>query len=163
MARNQYAKKKVDDANNLVAFTFSDGRVLTAGMDEFNISIIRRLALHGLSQKIGDSYAGDESVREAFDSANETLNDLLKGEWSTRTPGEPKIGLLIDGLFRVRQVKDPAITIERVRAVVEAMDAEKKKALRANPQIKSAMADIQAERLRAEAEKSIEDTDALFA
>lgn len=160
--RGSKAVKTVDGAQGTVTFKFANGSELVARPGEFSDEIRTRLMLHGASQKIGDSYADDESVAEAYLSAKEVIAALERGVWSERTPGEPRIGLLVEGLLRVRQKSHPDATMEQCQAVVESMDAEKKKALRANPQIKAAMAEIQAERARAEAEKSAESVDNLF-
>lgn len=160
--RGSKAVKTVDPKEGTVTFKFADSRELVVHPGEFSDEVRTRLMLHGASQKIGDSYADDESVGEAYLSAKEVIDTLSRGVWSERTPGEPRIGLLVEGLLRVRAKSHPDTTMEQCQTVVEAMDAEKKKALRANPQIKAAMAEIQAERARAEAEKSAESVDNLF-
>lgn len=155
--RNAVCKKTVDDATGKIRFAFSDGRELVADASAIPEAVSGRLMLHGLSQKVGDSYAGAESVDEAYESARETIEQLVAGTWTTRTAGEPRIGLVVEALARVA-----GQTVEKAKAVYEKLDDDGKKAIRAHKGVKAAMDAIRAERSAKAAEGEAVDIGNLF-
>lgn len=123
-----------------------------------------RSALHGISQRIGDSYAGAKSVQEAYDSAKSVFDELVAGNWSApRSAGGPRTTLLAEALVRVTKgnKKLPTLTLEQAIEVVSEADDDTKKGLRNSPDIKKAIAQIQLERAEAEqaqeGQKSLEE------
>lgn len=136
--------KEVTDAG--VRITFTNGETLSLDFSALSDEMKAKLMGHGASQKLGDASAGAETVEEAIAETRKVLERLLAGDWkSVRESGAgPKIGLLVEALARVTQ-KD----VGECRDVVEALDDEQKKKLRAHPAVKAAMADIRAERERA--------------
>jgi len=159
MPKQQIAKKTVNQETGVVEFKFSNDNVLSIDVGTLSPEVTRRLALHGLSQKIGDSYAGAESVEDAYEVASEVAVMLRDGKWTERTAGEPRTSALSEALAKVA-----GQTIEASKAVVDAMNDEQRKALRNHPQVKVAMAEIRAEKERAKASTSpIESLGALFA
>src|SRR3990172_663049 len=120
--RNEIAKKSVDLDNGSVTFAFADaGEDITVSLSKVPEANQNRLALHGLSQKCGDSYAGAESVAEARESVLGVQEMLYSGEWSTRAPGEPRTAVLAEALSRAQ-----GITIEEAKKGLEAIDAADK-------------------------------------
>lgn len=160
MAKQQIAKKTVDTSAAVVAFAFTNGKELTAALDGLAEDVLKRLALHGLSQKLGDAYAGAESVDDAYEAAADVYETLKGGKWTERTAGEPRTSSLVEALFRVM---DGAQELDACKAVVENMDDEQRKALRAQPAIKAALANIAAEKAQAKAAEKPFDPSALFA
>ena len=149
------AKKSVSADG--VLFNFADGKNLSLGIDALPEEIQRKLAIHGLSQKVGDSYAGAESIAEAFASAEEVWKNLLAGLWSAKVQ---RGGKLVEALHRATG-KD----LETCRGLVEGMDDKAKAELRKHVQIKEALAEMEVERakaLAAAAEGEEEDLKALF-
>ena len=64
------ATKEVQDNGVKITFSDADSTVLDMGLDELTEDMVKQLALHGLSQKVGDSYSGsgkdlDEAVKLA--------------------------------------------------------------------------------------------------
>jgi hypothetical protein len=131
-----------------VTITFANGEVLALNFDSLSDDIKFKLMGHGASQKLGDASAGTETVEEAIAETKKVLERLIAGDWkSVRESGaSPKIGLLVEALARLTQ-RD----VGECFAVVEGMDDETKKKLRAHPQLKAVMADIRAEREKAKA------------
>lgn len=90
--RNEIATKKIRDDATGVDFNFSNGTVLSAELANLpelvntkhgQVNTRDYLACHGLSQKIGDSYAGCGGVVEtAIDWAGATIETLERGDWS---------------------------------------------------------------------------------
>lgn len=146
MARNQMAKKVVDAEKGTVTFTFSNGKTLVADVDKLDPVLVRRLALHGLGQKVGDSYAGSETVDEAVENAGDVYEMLANGKWTERVAGEPRTSLLAEALQRVMAEGGTTKTLEDCIAAVKKLDDEGRKNLRGQPAVKAAMSAIKAER-----------------
>lgn len=151
--RNSICTKDPDPNAGTVTFKFADDTQLFFDLADVpeGSDADKALPVHGASQKIGDSYAGAESVAEAKIAATEQIALLVAGEWkAARAAGEPKIGLLIEALARVK----PDKTLDECRGVVESMDADGKKVLRDDRRIKAAIDAIKAERSAALVDKS---------
>ena len=139
------ANKEILFAEKSVRFTFADGTVRTIGLGEMQDDIITHLALHGLSQKCGDSYSGAESVGEAKEKFNSTADQLMAGDWNIARSATG--GIWVDALAAAGDV-------ERDEALEKwnSMSDEEKKAVRAHPAIKAAKAKIELQRAQAKAE-----------
>jgi len=133
------AKKVPTDSG--IRFEFIDDTVIEADMDTLPEATIRDLARHGLSQKMGDSYAGAESVTEAYTMAAGVYKNLQAGLWSVKVS---KGGKIVTALAMVTG-KSPEECLE----VWNGMSKDAQKALRGNAQIKVALAEIDAERAKA--------------
>jgi len=123
---------------NGVNFAFIDGETVEVVFSELSEDIIHNLAIHGLSQKLGDSYASAESVAEARASLIGVWNNLKAGEWNAKVS---RGGKIVEALSRVADVK-----YEDAQAKFTAMSEEDKKELRKHPKIKLALAEIEMER-----------------
>lgn len=135
------AKKasKVIDGNKLSIKFEETGDAIETTLEEYSPDIRDRLALHGLSQKLGDSYAGITDSKEAFEKVQAVLGDLLKGEWTSRVAAGPRITQLVTALAAV--TGEP---IEKCQEVVENMGDKEKKDLRAHPHVKAKLAELKA-------------------
>lgn len=146
------AERKVtkEVSGSAVIFTFHDGEALTASLETLSPEIVNQLALHGLSQKIGDSYAGEDAAN-CQTIAEAVWKSLTEGNWSTRTGegGGPRISQLAEALARVT-----GQTVQDCVAKIAEMSDDQKKDLRAHPQIKAVTAEIKLEKARADAEKA---------
>lgn len=145
---NDATEKKIKFADKssegtVATFTFGNGTVLTLDVANLSEDIQTELMLHGALQKIGDSYAGAAGDYDfALAQANKVIQNLQDGVWkSTREAGEskPKSGELVMALAELKSV-----AIEVMAAAVEAMDDEKRKAVRSHPQVKAKIAAIRA-------------------
>jgi len=143
------AEKKIE--NDVVTITaIESGESVTVDLNELSNEMQLKLALHGLSQKVGDSYAGCE-VDEIIAKATGVINDLKNGDWSSRVAGSgaPRTTLLAEAVVRAT-----GQTMEVVLGKIAEMDDDAKKNLRNHDQIKQATAAIKAERAVAAAEKA---------
>ena len=131
-----------------VVFDFADGTTVECDISQVNEAILYRLALHGLSQKVGDSYSGAESVAEAIGAARSVWSNLTEGQWAVRAA---RGGKIVEALARVTG-KDYDECLE----VYAGMTDAEKKDLRKHPQIKQAMAEIELERAQAAASQPVE-------
>lgn len=134
-----------------VVFTFTGGHVLSVSLSALKDETIERLAVHGLSQKIGDSYSGAESIETAVAAAEGVWSNLKAGKWAVKAS---RGGVLVDALMRVT-----GKTFEECLAKVQGMDEKAKKALKRHPDIMAALADIQKEAAVAAKEAAIDAPD----
>lgn len=134
-----------------VRFEFADGEFLQCDAKDISGDIITRLVLHGVSQKVGDSYAGAESIGEARLVAQAVWNNLKTGIWAAKAA---RGGKIVEALHRATgQPLD--VCLEKWADLPEG----KQKALRKHPDIKRALADIEAERAAALAEAAVPSDD----
>ena len=77
-------KKSVSVENESVTFGF-EGNSVEFRLDQLPGEMITRLALHGLSQKLGDSYADSTKVTDPEKAATDVWNNLMQGyrDWET--------------------------------------------------------------------------------
>ena len=109
---------------------------ITFDVTKCSDDIRARLALHGASQKIGDSYAGagkaEDPIAYAEEAINETIAQLYAGEWRQTGGGAgPKISDLAIALANAT-----GNTQEEAQELVDSLTDEEKKAYRANPRVK---------------------------
>lgn len=128
---------------NDVRFAFVDGEALTCDLDSLPDHIVKRLALHGLSQKVGDSYASAESVHEAQVAARGVWDNLRGGVWAVKAS---RGGKMVEALARAT-----GKPVDECLAAYQAMDKNAVAALRKHPDIKRALAEIDLERAKAQA------------
>lgn len=149
MAERKVTKEIAED-NSGVLFTFTDGSTLEAKLAELNDEMKTQLILHGISQKVGDSYAG-EDAENCETIATKTWEQLVAGAWSVRTGGSggPRISQLAEALASATGQEVSAC----VEKIADMSDAEKK-ALRKHPAIEAEIAKIKLAKAQAEAEKA---------
>lgn len=145
----QVKKAKKDIVGTVLTINFTDDTVVEVDFAKLPDAIKTQLALHGLSQKVGDSYASSESVTEAYQSAKRVADDLMAGNWSVRKAGEggPRVTLLAEAIARIA-----SRTVEEALEVIGALSEEEQKQLRGDAGVKKVMAQIKLERATKAAE-----------
>jgi len=109
MARNEIAKKvyvtptgEVTHAQPDVTkmeFRFSDGTTVTVDRTKLGKNVQAAAFWHGISQKLGDSYAGAESVDEAIESIETLLERLGADDWvKAREAAGPRPTMVVDAV-----------------------------------------------------------------
>ena len=153
MARPIKCKKATNDSS--VVFDFAHkGDAHTVSLKDFSKDIISKLALHGISQKLGDSYASAETSETAEVLFNALLKRLTAGEWAKSREsgnGSPRTSQLLQALMRATGKSE-----EDCADVLAGMDDDKKKALRSHPEVAAALATLKAEAATAKATKLAE-------
>jgi hypothetical protein len=139
MARSTKAKKTVDVEKSTVTFDGGTHGTFVADLSKLKPEIVHRLALHGLSQKLGDSYAGD--VENPVHEARGVYDELAAGNWSTRVAGEPRFTLLAEAIAAIK-----GVAVDVVQSKLEEMDEDEVAALKKNPAVKARMDHIKAQR-----------------
>jgi len=132
---------KVVNGNGIQFIFIDGGEELECSIEMLSTDIIHQLALHGLSQKVGDSYSGAESVVEARALAQGVWDNLKAGNWAVRSG---RGGKVVEAMVRATG-KDYGECL----TVWNAMDKKEQAALKAHPQMKLATAEIDLERATA--------------
>ena len=144
------------DSDPAVKIVFPDGSEHVSRLSDFKPEVVIRLALHGLSQKLGDSYAGAADEENPLGYAKESVTDvhgqLVNGDWRVTGTGGSRITLLARALARAT-----GQTVEAAQGVIDVKaeygddgkpsEAGKAflKAVRADAAIKAAVAEIKLE------------------
>lgn len=141
----QIAKKVIEGTS--ITFKWADDSETVVNLDGFSEAILQHATLHGLSQKLGDSYSGAAgNVAYAKEMFEETLNALREGDWNRKGGGISSGGIWVEALARAA-----GEDMEAALAAWNEMDDETKAATRKHPAVKLAKAEIEAERAKAKA------------
>ena len=149
-AKVKFLTKKVDEAGRKVKCVLGNGVCVELGLDELKPEIVERLALHGLSQKIGDSAANfskEENFHGAFGAMQGTADNLLQGIWAAK--GGSGTSDLAQAIAELQDVE-----IEEAEAAIARMDEDTLKIFKSHPEIKLKIAEIQKARLAAQVDKA---------
>lgn len=132
-----------------VRFTFGNGNTFEAMIADLPEVMIQRLAVHGLSQKLGDSYAGATSKGMSDDDIEQGVVDLFNairsgsfGTGRTATGGKLLVAF-------TRWAMDNGKSVAEACEAFKALSDEDKKDLRKAAPIKAKLAEIEAERAEA--------------
>ena len=150
MAEKKVSKTFDGENSDIMNFEFHQtGEKVSVNINDIPADIISRLAMHGLSQKLGDCYAGADDG-EHYGRFAAVLKDLTEGNWSTRVAsGSPRTTQLAEALAAAT-----GKTLEEAAAKLETLDEDAKKGLRAHPQIKVELANIKARKAQESAVKA---------
>ena len=153
MAATSKCKKNIREDGSGVDFVFSHGETLAVNINELSEKTVNQLVCHGISQKIGDSYAGADSVEDAHKSANEMSVRLAAGEWKTvRSGGAAKTPtLLVEAMMRALNRSH-----EDVVELLEDKSTEDRSALQNHQQIKPFILEVKIELEQAKLAKAQE-------
>lgn len=144
---------------NGVKFQLGNGTNFAAVLEDLNEGIRNQLALHGLSQKIGDSAAGcakDKAYGAAFAAMQAVYDGLKAGKWGAEREGGG--GQLISDLIQAISTLKK-MDSEAVGAAVRAADEATVKAWLKNAKINAAVLEIKSKRAKLAAKEAEEDFD----
>lgn len=137
-----------------LAFRFKNGSEVVVDFGKLPKEIIQAAAKHGVAQKIGDTYAGAETVDEAVERAEAMLESLMTGTWiSGRQATGPRIGTLLDAIVAAKAAAGQEADRNAIEAKLKGDEALRKNALK-NPAIKAEYDRIQAARAAERAKAS---------
>lgn len=122
-----------------VTFDFDEQHELVTDLANLPQEIVQRLAVHGLSQKVGDAYANNDGPADAYARAKVVYESLQAGQWNAGRSGAG--GDLVEAVMGETNQSREAVT-ERLAA----MSKEEKTALRKNAKIAARLATIKAKR-----------------
>lgn len=147
------AKKSV--VGNSLTIEFANGVTKTYDVTKIPTDVQDQLMMHGLSQKVGDSYASAETVEDAIEAAEDVFHNLVSGQWNAKGGGTG--GILAEALAAAQ-----GVSLEEAKAVVLALDDKAKTELRKHPAIKLAIAKIQLARAERLTKGGTDDLSGLF-
>lgn len=149
----QRIKREKDFASGEVNFTVIEtGDNFKVNVNDLPEDIKTSLLVHGVNAKVGDA-AADPKV-DAMVAMKATWDQLKEGVWAARSSGDGtgRTTVLAEALQRVTEQD-----LEAVQAKLAEMSDEEKKDLRSHAQVKSAIADIKAEKAKAAAKAAAKD------
>lgn len=152
MASTPKCSKDIREDLSGIDFTFAHGAVITIDLADLPESIVTQFVLHGISQKVGDSYAGCKTPEEAHEKAAALVERVKAGDWKTvrASGGSKRSSMLLEAMVLATGQSE-----DECRTVLDGMDEDQQKALKDHPAIKAQMAVIRAKRA---AEKAAEAT-----
>lgn len=125
-----------------VRFILGNGVEVQACLDNYSQEMVEKLAIHGLSQKVGDSASGfskDRDFHAAFGAMQGVEDNLRIGVWASK--GGAGTSDLVAALADLQ-----GASLEDAQAAVDRMTEEQLASVRKHPAVKKAIADIQAAR-----------------
>jgi hypothetical protein len=129
-----------------LTFVFNDGSEETFLLSDLSEKMHARLSLHGLTQKLRDSYASRPA--EAYEQVMGVWESLLGDNWTRRGEAVSRVTVLVRAILRINPDLEESAVSEKVKALSKA----DRKTLEAEPSVAAAMAEIKAEDAAARAE-----------
>lgn len=130
-----------------VRFVLGNKLEVAVSLEQLDAQTKERLMLHGLAQKVGDAAAGFSKTSDfsgAFGAMQAVADNLLNGVWTNRSGNGA--GDLVQAIADLQ-----GVSIETAQAAVDRMDEEQQTTFLKHPAIKAKMAEIKAERAKANA------------
>lgn len=136
--QNSVCKKEV--RGDVIVFTFSDGTVKEVDTSKFSDEVQRHARVHGIAQRLGDSYAGSggdvDWAKEQFEAVSIVLEG---GSWSAERGSTG--GLWVDAVAAVRGIaREDALEVWRT------LSEDQVTALKKNARVKAQYARLKADR-----------------
>lgn len=155
MARQTIAQSDV--IGGKLVFTFSNGNKVEIDPKQLSDEIRDQLVMHGLTQKIRDSFAGAKgNVAEAEASASGVVEALLAGEWNRRGGGGYGGNLLAEAIAEIKE-----IDIGEARQRLAELTEDQIDALKKSKTVKAKILEIKARRAKPDADGDDSALDAL--
>lgn len=146
-------KKVIREDGRGIDFNFINGHVLEVIVDDMPQDIKSHLMLHGASQKVGDSFAGAETVEECIEAATAVFEQLRAGQWKAQresTGGSaPRSSQLVEALVAIT-----GKSAADINAMLDSKTEDERKAIRKHPQVAAQLAAIAAQRAADRAAKA---------
>ncbi len=130
----------------MTRFIFRNGEVrehFTAPEDV----MYSRAALHGLDQKFGDEFAGEQDVEDCIEAFEQLSERLAKGDWSERkAEGVSGTSMLLRALIEHTAKVGKPKSKEELKAALKTKTPAQKKAMSAQKDIAAIIARLKLER-----------------
>lgn len=153
LVKTKFSAKSTD--NGTFTVSFGNGTVLTLDIADVPEEIHNDLILHGISQMVGDTYAGAKGNYEiAIAAATKKIEQIKSGTLTiVRGTGEskPRVGELARALSIVKSISEA-----EALALLEKCNEEQKKTIRNHPSIKLEISRARTAKAEADAAKAPE-------
>lgn len=140
----QLKKANVEVKENGLVWNWADETITEVSATDFPREILDHAILHGLKQKLADSYSGSVTVREAREAFQGVLDALLAGQWNA---GRSSSG----GIWVEALAKAAGVSVDEAREKWNSLDEDTQKDVKKNAGVKAAKAEIELERAKAKA------------
>ena len=144
------ATKRMSLETQAVTIEFTNGKVVEIALESLTPEIVTHAALHGLLQKLGDSYAGSQGDLEmAYAQCQVVADHLLEGSWNTsgRTgDGGQAFNDLVEVLGELAAERGEEMGREEIRGLLKALDKKQLAAVRKDPKVAHGLAEKDLER-----------------
>ncbi len=136
-----------------ITFEFADFDDQMVSLTDIPEPVRVALAWHGLSQKLGDSYANasKKPAEDCYDSFQSTLERLVAGEWvKAREAAGPRTSMVLEAVLAVMAAAGKPADEATKKAIAEALGekSERDRAM-ADARVKLAYEKIRLERAQA--------------
>ena len=140
------AKKIVDEKARSVRIEFRTGEIVLQEVAKLPAEIQNRLTLHGLSQKLGDSYASISDIGESIEACQSVQERLQLGDWvKAREGAGPRPTMVVDAVVAALIADGQDVSDERKAKIVTVLsDKDERKAALKDPVIKAQYEGIRA-------------------
>lgn len=140
-----------------LSFAFTDGPTSEIVLSDLSADVLKAAAAHGLSQKLGDSYAGKDGD-EAVEAFGTVLEQLKGGEWIKVGEGVgTRPSMVADAIKAALEASGETVDEDRYKLIVEKVKGnDARKAALANAAISAQYERIKAERAVERASKAEE-------
>jgi len=134
-------------------FSFANDESHDVKLSDFPQNVLDACAWHGLSQKLGDSYASAKTPEDAVESFETLYERLTGGEWvKAREGGGPRPSMVVDAIVAALVDAGEEVDDTRRAGIVEKVKTkEGRAAALANPAIKAQYEAVRAEAAKAKA------------
>jgi hypothetical protein len=147
-------KKILSVESGTVSFDAEDG----SPVQVFDLSqaekSARWLALHGASQKIGDTYAGAGAEANPVEFAKAMVAEMIGRLYAGDTGRVAGAGAKRFGLLTLAYARATGCTEDEAHELIGGLEDDERKAVQKKPKIAAALAAIKAERAIAAAKKA---------
>jgi hypothetical protein len=148
---NIMAKQSIattDLVKGKLVLTFANGGKVECDPSALSAEIKDQLVLHGLTQKLRDSFAGAKGdANYAQAQAEGVWEALIAGEWNRRGGGAFGGNLLAEAVARLKEIE-----VSEARERLAGLTDDQREALKKSPSVKKMILTIKAERANAAAD-----------
>ncbi len=137
-------KAVITKDGNSWRYVFGNGKSIVASLDELSAEIIFDLTMHGLKQKLSDSYSGKTLDYEIEAEVRAVWETLVSGQWNA---GRSSAG----GIWVEAIARAAGSTIEEAQTVWTGLDEATQKDVKKDTDVRLAKAQIEMERAQAKA------------
>jgi hypothetical protein len=129
-------------------FEWKEGPADVVRLSDFSEDILTAATWHGLSQKLGDSFANNEGLAECKRKFHDMMEQLKAGDWVTTTKGGG-IALVVEAIAEASQSGPTPMTIAEAQEAWDSLGENTRKIVKAAPDVKLAMERIKSKRQEA--------------
>ena len=140
----------------IITFDFVDGATEVVEFAKLPANVLAAAARHGISQKLGDTYAQHKNPEDAYDAFMAVLERLQAGEWmKERESAGPRTSMVLEAVVAVMEKAGASIDDAKRKELAELLqDKDARETAMAQPKVKAAYEAIKAQRAAERAEKA---------